>query len=156
MKSARVGEDHPVAKLVHVEWRVREINELIDRQGKLIEELQESRSDLTSAKIVLDSLFVTLTLHLQERDQLRAMFNAEMAEVFAACRNASAEADQVGAGKQRNAHTIAVASSVTSWRLNLVLFGGTPRPLNHPKWNGWFFPQHLAAWQSLREALPQW
>ena len=92
MQSARVGEDHPVAKLVHVERGVREINELIDRQRKLIEKLQKSRSDLTSAKTVLDSLIVTLTLHLQERDQLRAMFNAEMAEVFSACRNASAEA----------------------------------------------------------------
>ena len=92
MQSARVGEDHPVAKLVHVEWGVREISELIDRQQKLIEKLQESRSDLTSANIVLDSLIVTLTLHLQKRDQLRAMFNAEMAEVFAACRNSSAEA----------------------------------------------------------------
>ena len=91
MQSARVGEDHPVAKLVHVEWGVREISELIDRQRKLIEELQESRSDLTSAKIVLDSLIVTLTLHLQERNQLRAIFNAEMAEVFAPCRNASAK-----------------------------------------------------------------
>ena len=91
MQSTHVGKDHPVAQLVHVEWGVREINELVDRQRKLIEELRESRSDLTSAKIVLDSLIVTLTLHLQERDQLRAMFNAEMAEVFAACRNASAE-----------------------------------------------------------------
>jgi len=92
MQWARVGEDHPVAQLVHVEWGVREIDELIDRQRKLIEKLQESRSDLTSAKIVLDSLMVTLTLHLQKRDQLGAMFNAEMAEVFAVCRNASAEA----------------------------------------------------------------
>ena len=92
MQSARVGKDHPVAQLVHVEWGVREINELIDRQQKLIEKLQEGRSDLTSAKIVLDSLIVTLTLHLQERDELRAMFNAEMAEVFAACRNVPAEA----------------------------------------------------------------
>ena len=92
MQSARVGEDHPVAQLVHVEWGVREISELIDRQRKLIEKLQESRSDLTSANIVLDSLLVTLTLHLQKRDQLLPMFNAEMAEVFAVCRNASAEA----------------------------------------------------------------
>ena len=91
MQSARVGEDHPVAQLVHVEWVVREINELIDRQRKLIEKLQASKSDLTSAKIVLDSLIVTLTLHLQERNQLRAIFNAEMAEVFAPCRNASAK-----------------------------------------------------------------
>ena len=92
MQSARVGEDHPVAQLVHVERGVREINELIDRQRKLIKELHESSSDFTSAKIVLDSLIVTLTLHLQKRDQLRAMFNAEMAEVFAACRNASPKA----------------------------------------------------------------
>ena len=92
MQSARVGEDHPVAQLVHVEWVVREINELIVRQRKLIEKLQGSRSDLTSAKIVLDSLVVSLTLHLHERDQLRAMFNAEMAEIFAVCRNGSAEA----------------------------------------------------------------
>ena len=67
MQSAGVGKDHYVAQLVDVEWGVREINELIDRQRKLIEELQESRFDLTSAKIVLDSLIVTLTLHLQER-----------------------------------------------------------------------------------------
>jgi hypothetical protein len=75
-----------------VEWVVRELSELVDRQRKLIEKLQESRSDLTSAKIVLDSLMVSLTLHLHERDQLRAMFNAEMAEIFAVCRNGSAEA----------------------------------------------------------------
>jgi len=87
-----VGEDHPVAQFVHVERGVREISELIDRQRKLIEKLQESRSDFTSAKIVLDSLIVTLTLHLQKRDQLGAMFNAEMAEVFSVCRNTSAEA----------------------------------------------------------------
>lgn len=92
MQWARVGEDHPVARLVHVEWVVREISELVDRQRKRIEKLQESRSDLTSAKIVLDSLMVSLTLHLHERDQLRAMFNAEMAEVFSVCRNATAEA----------------------------------------------------------------
>ena len=75
MQSARVREDHPVTQLVHVEWGVRIINELIDRQRKLIEKLRESRSDLTSAKIVLDSLIVTLTLHLQERDRLLSMLN---------------------------------------------------------------------------------
>ena len=91
MQSTDIGTEHPVAKLVHVEWGVREINELIDRQRKFVEELQESRSDLTSAKIILDSLIVTLALHLQERDQLHAMFNAEMAEVFAVGRNASTE-----------------------------------------------------------------
>ena len=77
MQSARVGNDHPVAQLVQAEWGVREINELIDRQRELIEELEESRSDLTSAKIVLDSFIVTLTLHLQERHQLRAMFECQ-------------------------------------------------------------------------------
>ena len=39
MQSARVGEDHPVAQLVQVEWEVREIRHLIDRQRKLIEKL---------------------------------------------------------------------------------------------------------------------
>ena len=43
MQSARVGKDHPVAQLVEAEWGVREINELIDRQRKLIEELEESQ-----------------------------------------------------------------------------------------------------------------
>ena len=84
MQFARVGNDHYAAQLVAAEWGVREINELIDRQRELIEELEERRFDLTSAKIVLDSFMVTLTLHLQERHRLRAVSNAMITEVAAA------------------------------------------------------------------------
>ena len=84
MQSARVGNDRYVAQLVEAEWGVREINEFIDRQRELIEELEERRFDLTSAKIVLDSFMVTLTLHLQERHRLRAVSNAMITEVAAA------------------------------------------------------------------------
>ena len=84
MQSARVGNDHYAAQLVAAELGVREINEFIDRQRELIEELEERRFDLTSAKIVLDSFMVTLTLHLQERHRLRAVSNAMITEVAAA------------------------------------------------------------------------
>ena len=127
MQSARVGEDHPVAQLVHVEWMVREINGLVDRQRKLIEKLQESRSDLTSAKIVLDSLIVTLTLHLRERDSFVrcSMPKWPRSLPYAAMRQR--KPDQVGASKQRNAHTIVVAScSDLVVAPELVLFRGTP------------------------------
>ena len=75
MQSARVGNDRYVAQLVEAEWGVREINGLIDRQR---------RFDLTSAKIVLDSFIVTLTLYLQERHRLRAVSNAKITEAAAA------------------------------------------------------------------------
>ena len=84
MQSARVGNDHSVAQLVEAEWGVREINELIDRQRELIEELEERRFDLTSAKIVLDSFIVTLTLLLARARSASCGVNAKMTEAVAA------------------------------------------------------------------------
>jgi hypothetical protein len=62
-------------ELAEAERRVPETNALIDRQRELIEELEGDGIDFTSAKIVLDSLLVTLSLCVQDRHRLRTSLN---------------------------------------------------------------------------------
>lgn len=59
------------SKLAEAEYRVPEINARIDEQRQLIESLSVDGHDLASAKIVLDSLLMTLFLCVQERQRLR-------------------------------------------------------------------------------------
>jgi hypothetical protein len=61
--------------LAEAERRVPEVNALIDRQRQLIEELEQHGVDLTSAKIVLDSLLLSLSLSVQDRHRLRITLN---------------------------------------------------------------------------------
>ena len=61
-----------MAELSTWSGEVREINELSIVGRKLIEELARKQDRSHVCKDRLDTLIVTLTLHLQERDQLRA------------------------------------------------------------------------------------
>ncbi|HMF22934.1 MAG TPA: hypothetical protein VKG24_12510 [Pseudolabrys sp.] len=71
-------------QLAEAERRVPEVNALIDRQRQVIEELDLHGIDLTSAKIVLDSLLVSLSLYVQHRHRLRARMNSGRAQPTAA------------------------------------------------------------------------
>ena len=71
-------------ELAEAQRRVPEINALIEDQRELIEELQRDGSDLTSAKIVFDSLLVSLSLCVQDRHRLYKMSNIESGQASAA------------------------------------------------------------------------
>ena len=59
--------------------RVRQTHLLIERQRRLMEQLQESDRDSTSAEIVFESLLISLSLSVQDRHRLRIMLNIENA-----------------------------------------------------------------------------
>ena len=61
-----------LGKLVQAEYLVPEINACIDEQRQVVENLATQGHDITSAKIVLDSLLMSLFLCVQERQRLRA------------------------------------------------------------------------------------
>lgn len=52
---------------------------LLDQQHLLIEKLYELGEDATSAKIVFDSLMLSLSLYVQQRHRLRAENEAQEA-----------------------------------------------------------------------------
>jgi hypothetical protein len=68
-----------MSELLEAERRVAECNALIERQRQLIEELAHDGHYITSAQIVFDSLLVSLSLHVQDRQRLRAMLNVKAA-----------------------------------------------------------------------------
>ena len=84
MQFGATGKTSRAAQLAEAERRVPEVNALIDRQRQHIEELDQHGIDLTSAKIVLDSLLVSLSLYVQNRHRLRATLNGGRAEATAA------------------------------------------------------------------------
>jgi len=59
-------------ELLEAERRVAECNARIERQRRVIEELGH-RVETTSARIVFESLCVSLSLHLQDRHRLREL-----------------------------------------------------------------------------------
>ena len=61
-----------LGKLVEAEYLVPEINARIDEQRQIVENLATQGHDITSEKIVLDSLLMSLFLCVQERQRLRA------------------------------------------------------------------------------------
>lgn len=69
-----------VSELAEAECRVPEFNSLIDHQREFIEELERKGVDLASAKIVLDSLLVSLSLSVRERHRLRSILSGRQAE----------------------------------------------------------------------------
>jgi hypothetical protein len=75
MQTGATGHISKADRLAEAERRVPEVNALIDRQRRLIEDLELHGTDLTSAKIVLDSLLVSLSLYVQDRHRLRATLN---------------------------------------------------------------------------------
>jgi hypothetical protein len=60
-----------LSKLVEAEHLVPEISARIDEQRQVVENLATQGHDITSAKIVLDSLLMSLFLCVQERQRLR-------------------------------------------------------------------------------------
>jgi hypothetical protein len=76
MQNGATGKTSKAERLAEAERRVPEVNALIDRQRQLIEELELHGTDLTSAKIVLESLLVSLSLYVQDRHRLRATLNS--------------------------------------------------------------------------------
>jgi hypothetical protein len=84
MQSPHIGSNWNATELAETERRVPEINALIDHQRGLIEKLAEQGFDITSAKIIFDSLLVSLSLYVQDRHRLRSLLNARRAEANAA------------------------------------------------------------------------
>jgi hypothetical protein len=64
-----------MTELRETERRIAETHALIERQRRLVEELAHGDNDnVASAHIVFDSLCVSLSLYLRERDRLRNRF----------------------------------------------------------------------------------
>jgi hypothetical protein len=84
MQSLHIGSNWNATELAAAERRVPEINALIEHQRELIEKSAERGLDITSAKIIFDSLLVSLSLYVQDRHQLRSLANARRVEVIAA------------------------------------------------------------------------
>jgi len=57
--------------------RVPELHTRIDHQRQLIEELAGEGHDITSAQIILDSLFLSLFLLVEDRYRFRPMLDGE-------------------------------------------------------------------------------
>ena len=71
-------------ELLEAEFRVPEMNLRIDAQRQLIESLALDGHDITSAKIVLDSLLTSLFLCVRERERLRSIVKPGSMEANAA------------------------------------------------------------------------
>ena len=57
----------------------RECNALIQRQWQVVGQLRGEGADITSAKNVLGSVYLSLSIHVRGRRQLRAMLNIKTA-----------------------------------------------------------------------------
>jgi hypothetical protein len=68
-----------MSELLEAERRVAEWNAIIEHQRQPIEELAFEGRDIASAQIVFDSLLVSLSLHVQNRQRLRTMLNVKAA-----------------------------------------------------------------------------
>ena len=66
-------------ELLEAERPLAESHGLIERQRQLIEESGYEGCDVASAQIVFDRWLVSLSLRLQDRQQLRAMLNVKAA-----------------------------------------------------------------------------
>ena len=74
-----VAQSAALTELKEVEHRIAESNLRIERQRQLIEKSAFEGRDISSAKIVYDSLCVTLSLHLQHRCRLHVSMNTKVA-----------------------------------------------------------------------------
>ena len=62
-------------ELLEAERSVAETHALIERQRRLIEELACEDHSITSEQIVFDSLCLSLSLHVQNRNRFRTQLN---------------------------------------------------------------------------------
>jgi hypothetical protein len=75
--------DLGISGLAEADRRLLEIRVLIERQGRLMEELELDRHDLTSAQIVLDSLLISRSLYVQARYRVRCYVGPKRPELVA-------------------------------------------------------------------------
>ena len=76
--------DPNFAELAEAELQIPRLNATIERQRILIEELEAKGQDVTSAKIVFDSFFVSLSLYVRIRHRLREALNVKWTSANAA------------------------------------------------------------------------
>lgn len=76
--------DPNFAELAEAELQIPRLNATIERQRILIEELEAEGQDVTSAKIVFDSFFVSLSLYVRIRHRLREALNVKWTRANAA------------------------------------------------------------------------
>jgi hypothetical protein len=76
MPSAQISN---VAELMGAERRVKEVSALIECEREVIEESEQRGYDATSARILFESLLVSLSLYVQARDRLRDMLTEQAA-----------------------------------------------------------------------------
>jgi len=75
----RVSDDWVITELAEAERRIQELNALIECQRQIVEESEQRGYDATSAKIVLESLQVSLSLYVQALDRLQIMLPEQAA-----------------------------------------------------------------------------
>ncbi len=75
----RFSDDWGIIELVEAKRRIQELNALIECQRQIVEESEQRGYDATSAKIVLESLHVSLSLYVQALDRLQIMLPEQAA-----------------------------------------------------------------------------
>jgi len=75
----RVSDDWGITELEEAERRIQELNALIECQRQIVEESEQRGYDATSAKIVRESLHVSLSLYVQALDRLQIMLPEQAA-----------------------------------------------------------------------------
>jgi hypothetical protein len=75
----RFSDDWSIIELVEAKRRIQELNALIECQRQIVEESEQRGYDATSAKIVLESLYVSLSLYVQALDRLQIMLPEQAA-----------------------------------------------------------------------------
>ena len=75
----RFSDDWGIIELAEAERRIQELNALIECQRQIVEESEQRGYDATSAKIVLESLHVSLSLYVQALDRLQIMLPEQAA-----------------------------------------------------------------------------
>ena len=71
--------DRSAIELARAEHEVALTNALIELQRQLLEHLYQSGEDITSAKLVFDSLVASLACCVQRRHHLRLLVNSRQA-----------------------------------------------------------------------------
>ena len=75
----RVSDDWGITELAEAERRIQELYALIECQRQIVEESEQRGYDATSAKIVVKSLQVSLSLYVQARDRLQIILPEQAA-----------------------------------------------------------------------------
>jgi hypothetical protein len=118
-------------KSPEAECRVEEFSALVERQRRLINQLERRGNDPTSAKIIFDSLRVSLSLYIHDRHRARCCVEPEQPELVLAA--------QTPATFTSNCEPVQPKTSGSAWNakpgfgvVHRVAFRGreTPMPKN--------------------------